>query len=342
MYEAAAKKAYSRFGLSYTAMHILYIAALMVFAAIGQAVTDGSGLPDQTRFIINYSFRFIVIYPLMLFSVSKLPVFEIRKKKLGFGGFIACVAITYTLSGASNALGMFINSKLGKITGAGAVNPLIDTISDISPLTMFIIAGILAPVFEELLFRKYLIDRVVNYGEVLAMVMSGVMFGLYHGNFAQFSYAMVIGMFFAFIYIRTGKIGYTIGIHMIINSVSTFLTKVSLGSVDISEMMGYLTNGDQEAYMEFVNAHMMELMPMMSIGMFFLFVLFIGLILIIVLHKKFVFEHHEEEIEKGRKFKTAVLNPGMIIYMVFWIGSIVLTQLGVTVYDRLYSLLGLN
>lgn len=87
----------------------------------------------------------------------------------------------------SNLLGIFLNSSIGKMTGKGGVNPLIDLVSEMSAGTQIIVAVILAPVFEELLFRKFLLDRVVDYGEAVAVILSGVMFGLYHANLSQFT-----------------------------------------------------------------------------------------------------------------------------------------------------------
>ena len=235
---------------------------------------------------------------------------------------------------------IILNSLIGNATGNGAVNPLMDVIDGLSPVAMILFAAVLAPIWEELLFRKFLIDRVVNYGEVTAMLMSGVMFGLYHGNLAQCTYAFAIGCFFAFIYIRTGKIGYTIAIHMIINGFSTFLTKFMLDGINISEMQGYLTSGDTEGYMNFVQEHMAALAGVAMIGMFVIVAIIVGLVLAIVLRKKFVFEHHEEEIEKGNRFKTAVLNPGMILYMVYWIATVILTQFNISFVEAFLSRLG--
>ena len=45
---------------------------------------------------------------------------------------------------------------------------------------------IIAPVMEELVFRKYLVDRLVPYGQKTAVVLSGLFFGLFHGNFISF------------------------------------------------------------------------------------------------------------------------------------------------------------
>ena len=340
MNETAAKKAYSRFGLTYTAMYWVYVACIALFLFISNVFISGGSISDGALMMIYFGIRFVIIYPLMYFFISKLPKFEIKKNKLGVGGFIACIFITYFLMIAANIVGIILNSIIGNATGNGAVNPLMDVIDGLSPVAMILFAAVLAPIWEELLFRKFLIDRVVNYGEVTAMLMSGVMFGLYHGNLAQCTYAFAIGCFFAFIYIRTGKIGYTIAIHMIINGFSTFLTKFMLSGINISEMQGYLTSGDTEGYMNFVQEHMAALAGVAMIGMFVIVAIIVGLVLAIVLRKKFVFEHHEEEIEKGNRFKTAVLNPGMILYMVYWIATVILTQFNISFVEAFLSRLG--
>ena len=340
MNEVAAKKAYSRFGFTYTAMYWVYVACIALFLLFRNVALGEGTLGDQAQMLIYFGIRFVIIYPLMYFFIRKLPTFEIKKNKLGVGGFIACLLITYFLMVAANVVGIILNSLIGNATGNGAVNPLMDVVDGMSPVLMVLFVAILAPIWEELLFRKFIIDRVVNYGEVTAMLMSGVMFGLYHGNLAQCTYAFAIGCFLAFIYIRTGKIGYTIAIHMFINGFSTFLTKFMLKGINISEMQGYLLNGDTEGYMNFVQEHMAALAGLAMIGMFIIVAVFVGLILTIVLRKKFVFEQHEEEIEKGKRFKTAVLNPGMILFMIYWIATVIMTQFNMSVVETFINQLG--
>jgi membrane protease YdiL (CAAX protease family) len=340
MNEVAAKKAYSRFGFTYTAMYWVYVAVIALFLIIRNIVISDGSMSDQIQMLIYFGIRFVIIYPLMYFFIRKLPKFEIKKNKLGIGGFIACLFITYFLMIVANIVGMVLNSLIGNATGNGAVNPLMDVVDGMSPIVMIVIVAVLAPVWEELLFRKFLIDRVVNYGEVTAMLMSGVMFGLYHGNLAQCAYAFAIGCFLAFIYIRTGKIGYTIAIHMFINGFSTYLTKFMLSGVNIAEMQGYLLNGDTESYTKFVQENMVALAGVAMVGLFVIVAVFVGFILAIVLRKKFVFEHHEEEIEKGKRFKTAVLNPGMILYMIYWIATVILTQFNISVIETFLEQLG--
>jgi membrane protease YdiL (CAAX protease family) len=272
--------------------------------------------------------------------MRKLPVYKIEKRKLKIGHLLLLIMMMYGLTQVGTVMGMPIHLVLSAFSPAEDLSSLPDMLLSSNPVLRIISVGILPAIFEELLFRKFLIDRVVNYGEVTAMLMSGLMFGLYHGNLAQGTYAFAIGCFLAFIYMRTGKIGYTIAIHMCINGFSTYLTKFMLKGINISEMQGYLLNGDMEGYMNFVEENMAALAGLALVGMLVILVVIVGLILTIVLFKKFVFEHHEEEIAKGNRFKTAVLNPGMILFIVYWIVAIIMTQLGVSVVDTFLSQLG--
>lgn len=99
-----------------------------------------------------------------------------------------------------------------------------------SPLWLAMLSNvILAPILEEVTFRKLLLDRLHPYGETLAALTSAIGFGLYHGNFQQCFYAGLLGYLLAILYLRTGRLRYTIAIHMGINLlmgvISFLLTK---------------------------------------------------------------------------------------------------------------------
>jgi uncharacterized membrane protein len=53
--------------------------------------------------------------------------------------------------------------------------------------------------------------------------MSALLFGLFHGSLNQLCYAFLLGLVFGYVYIRTGKLRYTIMLHIGINSLSTVL-----------------------------------------------------------------------------------------------------------------------
>lgn len=64
---------------------------------------------------------------------------------------------------------------------------------------------VMAPICEEILFRKILIDRIRLYGDKAAILVSSVVFGLSHGNFYQFFYAFGIGLVLAIFIFRRGS-----------------------------------------------------------------------------------------------------------------------------------------
>ena len=334
-----AKETYSKIGLSYTLWYIPYLAIMLICYLIYDKVAGQNGFDTNISMIINYAVRVCFLYPAMYLAIKKLPKFEIKKNKLGFGGFLACICITYATMVCFNIVGMMLNKLIGNLTGQGSVNPLFDAIDGMSPIIQVVIVVILAPICEELLFRKFIIDRVVNYGEVTAMLVSALMFGLFHGNLAQFSYAFGIGIFFAFIYLRTGRIQYTIALHMMVNGLSTFITLVLFRGISISEFMNVYSSGDKDALLKYEMEHLDVFAGFGLFALLIFAIVFVGIILAIVLHSKFVFEHHEEEIPKGKKFSTAILNVGMLILIAFWVFSIVSTQVGFSLFNTIYSLI---
>ncbi|MCR4867472.1 MAG: CPBP family intramembrane metalloprotease [Lachnospiraceae bacterium] len=340
MKELTPKQTYSRFGASYLIGYVAYVALVFIVSLILHAISPQLFASGQARMIISFSILYILGYPFMYMMIKDIPVTEIPKKRLGIGGFLASVCIAYTLMYLTNVTALIVNASIGKLTGRGGTNPIVNAIGNMSPVLQVLVVVILAPIFEELIFRKFLLDRVSRYGEVSAMLLSGFMFGLFHGNLVQFMYASMLGFFFAFIYMRTGRIIYTMILHAIVNGTSTFMSIIMFGDLDLSEMVNYLNNGDMEGYMQFVQNNMATFARAGLIGFAIILIVIVGVILMIVLRKKFRFEHHEGELEKGNRFLTVVGNVGMIVYIIFWVLEIVLTQYGVGLSQLLDRLVG--
>lgn len=125
------------------------------------------------------------------------------------------VAVTFLLIGSY--AGNFVNALISAITGTPAENP-VQTMADSVPLgVMALCTVLLAPIAEELFFRKVLIDRLRKYGDMPAILASAAIFGLSHGNFSQFFYAFLLGLVFGAVYCSTGRLRYSVGLHMGIN-----------------------------------------------------------------------------------------------------------------------------
>lgn len=66
-----------------------------------------------------------------------------------------------------------------------------------------VLFGLISPVAEEIVFRGLIFNRLRRfYGAVAAVIVSGLLFGVYHGNLVQGVYGGCMGMLMAYVYLR--------------------------------------------------------------------------------------------------------------------------------------------
>ncbi len=154
----------------------------------------------------------------------------IEKKSLSLGQFLVVALMTYGLWGIGVLIGnlpMFFG-----VTESNGMDELLNGLkTEAIPMYLYMVIG--APIFEELACRKFLLDRLHPYGEGFAMLVSALLFGLIHGNSGQFFLAFFIGLLFAMVYMRTGRIVYTMLLHGMINLTATLPEFFALADIDI-------------------------------------------------------------------------------------------------------------
>lgn len=141
-----------------------------------------------------------------------------------------CESIILFLAGVSagslgTLLTQLINSVIDRIFGTGKIPEAFEGMSPANTMqfTFFAICiCIIAPICEEYIFRELLLKPMRKFGDFAAALMSGLVFGLYHGNFDQFAYAALLGFFYAVIAIRRSSIIPTIILHALNNFIVTF------------------------------------------------------------------------------------------------------------------------
>lgn len=80
---------------------------------------------------------------------------------------------------------------------------------------------IVAPISEELVFRQVIYKRLRGISPLwVAVIISALMFGLYHGNLVQGIYAFIMGCLLALVYEWTGSFVAPVLFHMIANHLS--------------------------------------------------------------------------------------------------------------------------
>ncbi len=186
---------------------------------------------DWYGLVISMVPMYLLAMPLSLFLFGMGDAEPPERKKLSAPVFLGLLAICFALTYAGNFLGTLVNFVLSCFTGRETINPVASMTTDSPFWANLLFIGILAPVLEELFYRKLVIDRLRRFGDLPAILLSGIGFGLIHGNFNQFFYAAILGCVFGYIYLRTGKIRYTIALHMSINLI---------GGVYATEMLRHL------------------------------------------------------------------------------------------------------
>lgn len=116
-----------------------------------------------------------------------------------------------------NLLGNLLMNTVASITGNPSDNLVADVVLNTDLPGILIFAVILAPVMEELLFRGLVYDRLAVFGPRWAVVISALLFGLFHGNFYQLFYAAGVGLVLGWLKARTGRLRWGIALHMGIN-----------------------------------------------------------------------------------------------------------------------------
>ena len=80
---------------------------------------------------------------------------------------------------------------------------------------LIICMGVIAPIAEEVVFRWLIYLRLRDYMKMgVAAVISGLIFGIYHGNLVQAVYASILGMVFACFLELTGNLWTSVLLHM--------------------------------------------------------------------------------------------------------------------------------
>ncbi len=325
----SAKKSYSQIGFAYTVFSFAVTIVQLIVSVMLQAVGSNAVSMDM-QIVLNSATLYVIgmIVLTICFRRLQLTVTTIEKHKMSVKALLKAVCMSYSLLIISNLVGTVITTVIGIIKGSPIINPVEELALNMSIPVMFIVTVICAPIFEELFFRKFIIDRVVKYGEWVAVAVSGIMFGLFHGNLSQFPYALTIGMFFGFLYVRTGRIGYSMLLHAVMNFFGSVASVVVLKCLNMEMYMNIMNSTSELDILNSITGEgAVGFLILLAYEVLILIIVIIGIILWILDGKKIYFNVQDEELPKTDRVLTALSGKGMIVYSVFWLIMIVLATI---------------
>ncbi len=219
---------------------VYFFYVLMTVLMGGMPALDPSEpLPDKYYFIsmmINElaAYLFPLIFTAVIFKREALSAPKQSYRR--FKGDIILIFISgVALSSLGTMATDFITRALNSLFGT----PLpYAAFSSSMPQNLFqflilsLCTVIIAPLCEEVIFRGFLLKPMRKYGDLTAILVSAVIFALFHGNVDQLAYALISGIFLGIIVVRSNSILPSIILHSannLIVSVISYMPKDIFG-----------------------------------------------------------------------------------------------------------------
>lgn len=301
-----ARSKYSRSFLN-LAIYATFSQLVVILLATAVRAAQGSDtLQAPVRYAIQFGTMYALGLPLYLLISKNMEISPPKKQPLKVWHYFLLIPVLLCLMYTGNLIGMLFGWLVAVITGVDIQSTTIQqNIYGEYGYIMVLAAVFLAPVVEELLFRKVLIDRIRKFGDGKAVLLSGLFFGLFHGNFTQFFYTTLVGMLFAFVYVKTGKVLHTIILHMTANFIGGALPYL----VNAQDVIDAVNDWDLSAVFSNI--------PFLIYMIVVLTLAFTGLILLLIFRKQFTFEEPQTALPEGTARYAVTANIGFWAMLVF-------------------------
>ncbi|MCR0204341.1 CPBP family intramembrane metalloprotease [[Clostridium] innocuum] len=221
--DVACKKDCKSIAASLLVYNLLLIAAGLIIGMVSGAFMIKGASATDIEIIINI-LSMICSSLMILFTVG---MFKKRLKvKLPFTmsndwNFLTILYYTIIGMGLSCAAGFVIQLVNQFLTDFGVTmtTPDFSMTTDFTyNLIIVLSACVIAPIFEELLFRGLILQTLKRHGNVFAIVVTSLLFAMMHGNLPQAVPVFALSLVISYAVIKTGSILPGIAIHFLNNS----------------------------------------------------------------------------------------------------------------------------
>ena len=310
---AKMRQGYSRLGWAFVGMTLGWVVLTVILQVVATLFAPWMFDAFWFDMVAGTLPLYLICTPLLFLMVQGTTPATLERKKLSISHFLILLVLAEAVMVAGSLVGNGFMSVLSLVTGNDFENQLNEAFS-IPIWLSFAFSVILAPIFEELIFRKLLLDRMLPHGAFCAVLVNGLLFGAFHGNFYQFFYAAMLGMLLAFVYAKTGKIHHCILLHMCVNFLGGIVPTLLNRWLGYEEMMALI--GNEEALALYIESHILPYLATSAYSLAQYGIAIAGLILFIVNFKAFAIKRTENQLPVGKGIKASFLNPGIIAALV--------------------------
>lgn len=190
----------------------------------------------NTTYLIVYTFVYVLAMGTPLLLLLSRPGFNplspAKRVHAGVGvfGFLSAVGACML----SNVITSLLLSALSEIGVEASPPPQMMEHTPVSFVLNLFVMAVLPALLEELVFRGAVLRLLRPYGDLFAVVVSAVLFGLMHGNLRQIPFATIVGFVLGWLYVVTNNIWMPILVHFTNNAISV-----------VTEYLSFSLTGEQ-------------------------------------------------------------------------------------------------
>jgi membrane protease YdiL (CAAX protease family) len=209
-------------------------------AAINELIvsSENSGVSSIIAIVTGVAILFIYFKH----SVSLKMIFTKASRRMNKKSFFIIVA-AFMMAQLCFGFIAYGIEDVANIFGYSFMNQIESASLESKTVSMFLYAALFGPIAEELVFRGFLLRSLQPYGRKFAIIMSALMFGLFHGNLPQGIFAMAVGAILGYVAMEY-SIVWSIFIHILNNLYAELLnSKVGILSEMSQNIIIYALEG---------------------------------------------------------------------------------------------------
>ncbi len=213
--DAAAGKDYAAVGVALTGMYLATHAGQVLLSRMQISALVSVYLPI---YLIGFPLFLLLLRP----RGSVWKTGKTTEAALSLREFLLLIPVCFFVMYGGNIVGSLLTGLLHTIKPFPLTLPSAALTAE-KPALQALFLVFVSPLMEEFVFRRCVIGRVLPYGSRTAVWSSALLFGLFHGTVSQFCYAFMLGLVFACVYVRTGRLRYSFCLHVLINALSSLV-----------------------------------------------------------------------------------------------------------------------
>ena len=318
-----ASRATSTVALAFFVLMLVSQVAALVIQLIVRRVSPGALAAPWFQWTVTIISLYVVAALPAYFILRTVPAEPPVRRRMSVKTILIFLSMAFALLIAGSLTGQGVNNIIGALFGKQE-SGITDAMNNSTLWLSCVYSLIIAPFFEELFFRKFLVDRLRFLGDWAVILLSGITFVLFHGNIEQFFYAALLGMLLALIYVKTGNILYTMLIHSVVNLFGGVLPTIVDRFLPF-DLAGASTSAE---LMEIFYAHPAAFTLRLLVAYLPYIFALVGLVFFCLNYRRMTRDMTPCPLPRGGRAAPLIGNVGSILYLVVCIGSMVLVIVG--------------